>query len=245
MRPTSADLTGGRQGRASYTEVVRSIVNAPHQAPAAALLHANNHTLPLCSCISSSDATAGRHIHSGVKPNPRKILRPRQPHTMPAASPELEPGWTPAKRRKSLPRRASPPPQRRNERQDRHRGAPSRRSMSTALQAFITATASRCFNYLVRDHWVPQCRELVCCFLCRHSGHRALSCREPPRQPARSRAPPPLPPPSLPPPPPPPPSPPPLPPPMAIGDPHMRPYEETVFVSESFNLTRDAKDWAD
>jgi hypothetical protein len=32
---------------------------------------------------------------------------------------------------------------------------------------------------------------------------------------------------------------------MAIGDPHTRPDEETVFVSESFDLARDAKDWAD
>jgi hypothetical protein len=31
---------------------------------------------------------------------------------------------------------------------------------------------------------------------------------------------------------------------MAIGDPHTRPNEETVFVSESFDLARDAKDWA-
>jgi hypothetical protein len=31
---------------------------------------------------------------------------------------------------------------------------------------------------------------------------------------------------------------------MAIGDPHTRPDEETVFVSESFDLARDAKDWA-
>jgi hypothetical protein len=30
---------------------------------------------------------------------------------------------------------------------------------------------------------------------------------------------------------------------MAIGDPHTRPDEETVFVSESFDLARDAKDW--
>jgi hypothetical protein len=32
---------------------------------------------------------------------------------------------------------------------------------------------------------------------------------------------------------------------MAIGDPHTRTDEETVFMSESFDLTRDAKDWAD
>jgi hypothetical protein len=32
---------------------------------------------------------------------------------------------------------------------------------------------------------------------------------------------------------------------MAIGDPHTRPDEETVFVSESFDLARDARDWAD
>jgi hypothetical protein len=31
---------------------------------------------------------------------------------------------------------------------------------------------------------------------------------------------------------------------MAIGDPHTRPAEETVFFSESFDLARDAKDWA-
>jgi hypothetical protein len=31
---------------------------------------------------------------------------------------------------------------------------------------------------------------------------------------------------------------------MAIGDPHTLPDEETVFFSESFDLARDAKDWA-
>jgi hypothetical protein len=31
---------------------------------------------------------------------------------------------------------------------------------------------------------------------------------------------------------------------MAIGDPHTRPDVETLFVSESFDLARDAKDWA-
>jgi hypothetical protein len=32
---------------------------------------------------------------------------------------------------------------------------------------------------------------------------------------------------------------------MAIGDPHTLVDEETVFVSESFDLARDAKGWAD
>jgi hypothetical protein len=32
---------------------------------------------------------------------------------------------------------------------------------------------------------------------------------------------------------------------MAIDDPHTCPDEETVFISESFDLARDARDWAD
>jgi hypothetical protein len=32
---------------------------------------------------------------------------------------------------------------------------------------------------------------------------------------------------------------------MAIDDPHTCPDEETVFISESFDLARDVRDWAD
>jgi hypothetical protein len=68
-------------------------------------------------------------------------------------SPALEPGWTPAKRRRRTIRRSPPP--RHDGRQDRRRNAPSSRP-ATSLQAFITATKGRCFNCLGRDHRASQ-----------------------------------------------------------------------------------------
>jgi hypothetical protein len=62
--------------------------------------------------------------------------------------------------------------------------------------------------------------------LLRHAPPRPPPHRAPPTPPHRA-PPPPLPSPPL----------------MAVGDPHTRPDEEIVFVSESFDLARDAKDW--
>jgi hypothetical protein len=132
--------------------------------------------------ITSTDVTRERRTDSGKKANPRKIWRPRQHTAEPAGSPELEPGWTPAKRRRRTTWRSSPP--RHDGRQDRRRSAPSS-CPTTSLQAFIAATMGRCFNCLARDHRALQCHDPVRCLNCRRSGHRARFCSEPPRTPTR------------------------------------------------------------
>lgn len=125
---------------------------------------------------------------------------------------------------------------------------------------------------LARDHRATACRDPIRCFRCRRSGHTERNCKAPrpyasvhhrpaarkplqphqqPHQPSPPQptphSPNPLPPQSLPLPPP-----PPLPPtktkttgatPMAIGEPHTCPEVETVFVSNSFQLEHDARDW--
>jgi hypothetical protein len=189
-QPGAADRTWVRPGRASFTEVIRGGVNAPRLDPAMRHPHAAYRAPQRTSCISTPDVTGERRLHYGGRSNPRKIWQPCQPSVLPADVPVLEPGWTPARRRKRPPRLTSPPPPRRDDRQDRRRSAPSSRPTTSALQAFIKATAGRCFNCLARDHRAPQCRDPVRCFRCRRSGHRERFYRQLPRQPTGGRAPP-------------------------------------------------------
>nr|TKW15152.1 hypothetical protein SEVIR_5G217700v2 [Setaria viridis] len=146
---------------------------------------------------------------------------------------------------------------------DRSRRSHSRRPPTKALLAFKRETAGRCFRCLATDHLASACRDPVRCFRCRQFGHRepeprarapashppthkaptstrcqppaiphhtasvdsrprlrlSPAVRHPPSEPTRTTAK------------------------MAIGDPHTRPEVETVFVSSSFHLEHDARDW--
>nr|TKW05757.1 hypothetical protein SEVIR_7G197400v2 [Setaria viridis] len=97
------------------------------------------------------------------------------------------------------------------------------------LLAFKRVTAGRCFRCLASDHLASVCRDPVRCFWCRRFGHRERACRaarkQPPPPPQRSKRT------SL------------TTASMAIGDPHTQLEVETVFVSSSFHLEHDARDW--
>jgi hypothetical protein len=185
--------------------------------------------------------TRARRSNSPARPVQRQQatspLRHGRPVNLPRldGSATLDDGWTPARRRGGRRGHAAPPrPDGRHDRLSRHEAnAHSRRPPTAARWAFHRATEGRCFKCLARDHRAASCRDPVRCLRCRRSGHRAAQCRA-----TESRqfcAPPP---------PPPPPSPPPPPPPstMAVGDPHERPEEETVFIPNSYGIARDARD---
>jgi hypothetical protein len=107
LRPDVVDQPVLRPQRASYADAVRRGVNAPHTAAAMHQPQVNHR-----GCNPSPDVTRARPIQSGEMANPRKIWRPRQAPAMPAGSPELEPGWTPAEHRRRTFRRPFPPPRR-------------------------------------------------------------------------------------------------------------------------------------
>jgi hypothetical protein len=100
LRRAPADLTGGAKDgpRTSRSSGAESMLPARHRPLPTSATTTTPPPPPRHDCIFSLDVTAERRIHSKRKPNPRKIWRPRLPHAMPAASYELEPGWTPAKR---------------------------------------------------------------------------------------------------------------------------------------------------
>jgi hypothetical protein len=148
------------------------------------------------------EVTGAQHAIYGQDACAKRIWRPRQPTPVRAAATMLEPGWTPAKRRRRSSCRAPPAAPRRDGRLGRRSSVQSGRPASAALQAFVKATADRCFNCLASYHWAAHCRDPVCCLRCRRSGHRARFCREVRPVAAPRRAPPPPPPLCRPPPPP-------------------------------------------
>nr|TKW02061.1 hypothetical protein SEVIR_8G220100v2 [Setaria viridis] len=219
------------------------------------LLPCRRRPAPSLSINNSGDKTRARRIYLPAEP---RAWRAGALHPMPVCNTGSASPLKPSARQEWVPVRSN--------------STASRQPPTEALRAFNKVTARHCFMCLARDHRATACRDPIRCFRCRRSGHTERNCKAPrpyasvhhrpaarkplqphqqPHQPSPPQptphSPNPLPPQSLPLPPP-----PPLPPtktkttgatPMAIGEPHTCPEVETVFVSNSFQLEHDARDW--
>nr|TKW08179.1 hypothetical protein SEVIR_6G012100v2 [Setaria viridis] len=264
LRPPTTDLLPESQPgkRPSYAEAVRG---GAFNSPPTPLARRNiEGLLPPArdGSSNSGDATAIRRIQPSTTSPATRTKRDTPPEIQPR-QPSRE--WQPVTRRRTR-QRAPPELPRRDGGSDRQYRTSSRKPPTAALLNFNRATEGRCFICLAPDHRAAFCRDPVRCFRCRRSGHKERDCKERtaasaasrhrtsishrptsavPRPTINSRNAPATKAPRIP-----PSSAAPLPPSsrktsnaMAIGDPHTRPEVETVFVSDSFHLAHDARDW--